>query len=72
MSEESATDVQMKSQYEIDFPKPSDWQAEISNCVYVPNEGAEPNRFHRWMHRLAFGIVWSKRSKEDERKATAS
>jgi hypothetical protein len=42
------------------IPEPSEWQATIANCKYVPSKGSEPNRFHRWMHKLAFGIVWSR------------
>lgn len=37
------------------------WYADICGVSYVPNKGDEPNRFHRWMHKLAFGIVWSKK-----------
>lgn len=48
----------------IHLPTPAGWKARVlggANPFYViPAEGGVPNRFHRWMQRLAFGIVWEK------------
>ena len=35
------------------------WQAQILDSVVYKVE-KPPNRFHRFMQRLCFGIVWSK------------
>jgi hypothetical protein len=48
-------DVQM-----MKLPEKSDWQAVICGVTYKPYKGQEPNRFHRWMQRLAFGIKWER------------
>lgn len=42
-------------------PEPSEWQATLLPGLKVrPNKGCEPNAFHRFMQRLAFGIVWTR------------
>lgn len=51
-------------------PKKSDWQCYLfgdadrpgpGSIVFVPNEGNEPNWFHRKMQELCFGIQWRKK-----------
>lgn len=50
------------SQYAtLSMPKNSDWTAAFAGITYTPVEGKEPNWFHRFMQRLCFGIVWSKK-----------
>jgi hypothetical protein len=44
----------------IEPPQLSDWRGHICGVDYIPTKGNEPNRFHRFMQRLAFGIVWRK------------
>lgn len=37
------------------------WQMKISpNTYFNVVEGSQPNRFHRFMQKLCFGIEWSK------------
>ena len=39
-----------------------EWNANVTGeTVFSPAEGSEPNWFHRFMHRLAFGFVWRKK-----------
>lgn len=48
----------------IHVPEKSDWQAHIfgnGDLVFVPTKGSEPNRFHRFMQKLCFGIVWKRK-----------
>ena len=41
----------------------SEWSASLlgnRSYIFRPCEGDEPNRFHRFMQRLCFGIVWKR------------
>lgn len=43
------------------MPEKSEWRCHlVSGVIFTPDKGNEPNRFHRWMQRLAFGIKWEK------------
>lgn len=43
-------------------PDLSEWECHIlPDVIFRPHKGKEPNRFHRFMHRLAFGFRWIKR-----------
>jgi hypothetical protein len=45
----------------ISHTKHSKWKCKINNNFhFVPQEGQEPNAFHRKMQELAFGIKWVK------------
>jgi hypothetical protein len=47
----------------IKLPKSSPWKAKLfgdNGIVYCPRINCEPNRFHRFMQRLCFGIIWEK------------
>jgi hypothetical protein len=45
----------------IKVPEKSDWQARmLGNVIFRPDRGGEPNRFHRFMQWLCFGIVWER------------
>lgn len=47
----------------IPRPERSEWQCHlVDGFVVIPNKGGEPNAFHRWMQRLAFGFRWEKRA----------
>ena len=48
--------------YAIPKPRqPSDWRANFVNEIFVtPEDGYEPNAFHRLMHRLILGIKWER------------
>lgn len=48
----------------IEDRSPSDWQVRHGNMIYRPFKGDEPNWFHRWMQRLAFGFRWERVSNE--------
>lgn len=39
----------------------SSWQCHCAGITYIPPKGAEPNAFHRFMQRLAFGFRWERR-----------
>jgi len=43
-------------------PEYADWQIRHAGIVYVPLKGSEPNWFHRWMQRVAFGFRWERRT----------
>lgn len=49
----------------INVPEPSDWECHLlgdeGGIVYYPVKNSEPCWFHRWMQRLAFGVVWKKK-----------
>lgn len=43
------------------MPKKSKWTVELfGNTYYNPDEGKEPNWFHRKMQELVFGFKWRK------------
>lgn len=46
----------------LSVPKVSKWEARLFDGYvrFRPQEGHEPNAFHRLMQRLAFGVVWVK------------
>lgn len=47
----------------IERQKQSPWTAQIfgnKDVIFKPRKGSEPNRFHRFMQRLCFGVVWVK------------
>ena len=49
------------SSYTFSMPKKSKWTVElVGNTFYTPDEGKEPNWFHRKMQELAFGFKWGK------------
>lgn len=50
----------------IKMPERSNWRVEICGVHYHPVKGQEPNAFHRWMQRLAFGFRWKKTKGEQE------
>jgi len=50
--------------YQFSAPKPSsdEWEAVIfGDIIFIPVKGGQPNWFHRYMQRLAFGIVWGRK-----------
>jgi hypothetical protein len=47
--------------FSIVKPEPSEWVCRITRDLTLhPNKGNEPNWFHRWMQRLAFGFKWER------------
>lgn len=42
------------------IPKKSEWKMKASGVIYWPDEGKEPNAFHRLMQRLVLGFKWEK------------
>ena len=47
--------------YTFSMPKKSKWTVELlGNVFFTPDEGKEPNWFHRKMQELAFGFKWKK------------
>ena len=44
------------------IPKKSAWTMNCGNVYYTPNEGKEPNWFHRKMQELILGFKWRKNS----------
>jgi hypothetical protein len=57
------TDFYLASRKPLTFEvtEASDWQCRLTdNLVLRPNKGGEPNWFHRWMQRLAFGFRWER------------
>ncbi len=49
------------SGYTFSMPKKSKWTVELlGNTYFTPDEGKEPNWFHRKMQELAFGFKWKK------------
>lgn len=46
--------------YTINIPDASEWSVKSNGIMYRPNKGDEPNAFHRFMQRLAFGFKWTK------------
>lgn len=41
------------------IPERSEWSVNVlSNVVYTPEKGKEPNWFHRKMQELCFGFKW--------------
>ena len=52
-------------EYHFAIPKRSEWRCSLfgqgdDGIVYQPLMGREPNWFHRWMQRLAFGFKWER------------
>lgn len=48
--------------YTLRFPKRSKWTMSAANVYYTPDEGKEPNWFHRKMQELILGFKWRKNS----------
>lgn len=44
-------------------PKKSEWYVTCANVRYYPDEGQEPNWFHRKMQGLILGLKWKKDEK---------
>lgn len=49
----------------IERPEYSDWQCDVfsdggQTMTIRPQKGKEPNRFHRFMQSLIFGVTWRK------------
>lgn len=46
----------------IDIPELSEWCVHlVEGLFYVPKKGVEPNKFHRFMHRVLLGFRWERR-----------
>lgn len=46
---------------------PYAWQMKISpNTYFGVMEGNQPNRFHRFMQKLCFGIEWSRNDSKEQ------
>lgn len=43
----------------------SDWMCRVfgGEITITPEKGKEPNRFHRFMQEIIFGVKWVRRSK---------
>ena len=55
------TETVQTNDWTIRMDEPSAWRCILTgDTIYQPRKGCEPNRFHRWMHRLAFGFRWEK------------
>jgi hypothetical protein len=55
----SSTYSGTKTIFNIHTPKYSDWKIQMFPGTHCrPLLGGEPNRFHRWMHKLFFGFEW--------------
>ena len=66
--EDYVVDSDLMSKYTIKHTEGSDWHCYLlgdeddmmNAIVWRPAKGKEPNRFHRWMQELCFGIKWRK------------
>lgn len=48
--------------YTFSMPKKSAWTVQLlGNVFFNPDEGKEPNWFHRKMQEFCFGFKWSKK-----------
>jgi rubredoxin len=56
----------------MQVPIQSEWRCEIAGLTYIPEKGREPNRFHRFMQRVCFGTVWTRRTPRTPPFATAA
>lgn len=56
------THMQTITMQTITLPRSGKWTAHMFGgyVQFTPNEGQEPNAFHRLMQRLAFGVVWKR------------
>jgi hypothetical protein len=57
-----------KTDWTLQIPEMSEWQCWLIGdgswgTVIHPKKGDEPNWFHRWMQRMAFGFRWEKVNK---------
>lgn len=51
----------MNSNYTLSTLEYSDWELIFcGNIRWRPLKGKEPNRFHRFMQKLCFGVEWHK------------
>lgn len=45
----------------INIPELSEWRVYlVEGLFYIPTKGTEPNKFHRFMHRILLGFKWVK------------
>ena len=43
------------------LPEYSEWSCYLlENTIFTPVKDDVPNRFHRWMQELCFGVKWRK------------